>query len=242
MKGSVKMKKLILDAGHGIDTPGKRVPDNSMHEWEFNAKVAYYVSVMLVNYDGVQVQFTHDPTGKVDIPLAKRTDYANRWGADVLVSIHANASGNEWSEANGIETFVYTEASKNSLGLAQLMQKYLIEETGLKDRGVKKENLHMVRETKMPSCLVECGFMTNHKEADLLKSDSYRKKCAAAITKGIVEYLGLKPKVVPVKPKTSEVKSFRLVTGTFTDRVAAEKLADEIHDRYGVIVHVKEEV
>jgi N-acetylmuramoyl-L-alanine amidase len=186
--------KIVLDAGHGYHTPGKRTPDGSMREWEFNSRVADIAKKMLEEYEGVQVQFTHDPKGAIDIPLGKRTYYANNWGADVLVSIHANAAGEEWSSAEGIETYVYTNPSKESLELAQLVQRNLIKETGLKDRGVKKGNLHMVRETKMPAVLAECGFMTNKKEAELLKSDTYRIKCAVAIVNALVEFCKLRPK------------------------------------------------
>jgi N-acetylmuramoyl-L-alanine amidase len=59
---------------------------------------------------------------------------------------------------------------------------------------VKTANFHVLRETKMPAILVECGFMTNREECELLKSDAYRRKCAEAIVAGIVETYGLKPK------------------------------------------------
>lgn len=59
---------------------------------------------------------------------------------------------------------------------------------------MKTANFQVLRETKMPSILVECGFMTNREEAGLLKSDSYRRQCAAAIVAGTAEVYGLKLK------------------------------------------------
>ncbi|MBJ6360443.1 N-acetylmuramoyl-L-alanine amidase [Paenibacillus sp. GCM10012307] len=182
--------KIALDAGHGPATPGKRTPDGSMREFQFNSVVAKYAAELLARCPGVQTLFTHAGDGSRDVPLKERTDRANSWGADLLVSIHANASGDGWSNAEGIETFTYSVPSAASTKLAQAIQSALIAATGLRDRGVKTANFHMLRESKMPSVLVECGFMTNQKEAELLKSDAYRRKCAAAIVSGISEVYG----------------------------------------------------
>lgn len=184
--------KIAIDAGHGINTPGKRVPDGSMREFQFNSAVATYLVAELIKCTGVECIFTHDPSGIKDVSLKERTDLANNKKVDVLISIHANASGDGWSSAEGIETFVYVNPSALSLKLANAVQKALIAATGLRDRGVKQGNLHMVRESDMPAILVECGFMTNQREAGLLKSDAYRRTCAEAIAKGVVEVYGLK--------------------------------------------------
>lgn len=187
--------KIILDAGHGLNTPGKRTPDDSMREFEFNSDVAAIAKELLEAYD-LQIRFAHDPSGKVDISLSDRCKKANTWKADVYISIHANAagSGSGWSSAEGIETYVYTNASCEALTLAANIQNQLIRETCRKNRGVKRANFQVLRETKMPAILVECGFMTNEEEAVLLKSDDYRRKCAEAIVKGIVETYKLKQK------------------------------------------------
>lgn len=186
--------KIAIDAGHGYNTPGKRCPDDSMREWEFNNVVADYVADGLSQYVDVMYKFTHDTTGKADVSLNARTKAANAWPADVLVSIHANASTGSWGVANGIETFVYSLKSADSVKLAKAIQAQLIAKTGRKDRGVKAGNLHMVRESKMPAILVECGFMDNREEAALLKTDAYRRKCAEAIVAGIASVYGLKRK------------------------------------------------
>jgi N-acetylmuramoyl-L-alanine amidase len=190
--------KIMLCAGHGLHTPGKQTPGGSMHEWEFNAATAQYVKDILVNYENVEVLFAHDPTGEVDIPLKKRTDYANQAGADVYVSIHANAAGATWNPAVGIETYVYKTNPASSRKLADVVQKKLIERTGRQNRGVKTADFHVLRETHMPAILCECGFMTNQAEATLLKSADYRIKCAGAIADGLIEVYGLKPKSKPV--------------------------------------------
>lgn len=184
--------KIAIDAGHGPDTPGKRTPDDSMREFHFNSVVARYVRDGLKQYEGVEVLFTHTDDGSRDVPLKERTDKANTWKADVFVSIHANAFGNNWNDANGIETFVYASRPAAAVKLADAVQRAIIRATGRHDRGVKAGDLHVLRETKMTAILVECGFMTNREEAELLQSDEYRRKCATAIVQAISEGYGLK--------------------------------------------------
>ncbi|PLT32561.1 N-acetylmuramoyl-L-alanine amidase [Bacillus sp. V5-8f] len=176
--------KIMLDAGHGYQTPGKRSPDG-MKEYEFNRAVAAYSKLLLDKYNGVEVYFTHSDTE--DVPLFKRIGRANAIGADVFISIHANAFGDgSWNKACGIETFVHTSKPKLALALANSIQSTMAAMTGLPDRGVKTANFQVLRQTKCPAVLVECGFMTNQQEAKLLQSDNYRKLCAKAITTSIL--------------------------------------------------------
>jgi len=186
--------KISLDSGHGINTQGKRTPDG-MHEWEFNSQVAMYAMAELDKYEDIELQRVDDVSGKIDVPLSTRTDKANSWGADVYISVHANAFGTGgWNNTSGIETFTYPTASRESFVLAKLVQDELVKATKRNDRGIKTANFAVLRETSMPAILVECGFMTNKEEATLLKSDSYRKTCASAIVKGLADMYGLKKK------------------------------------------------
>lgn len=188
--------KIILDAGHGYNTPGKRTSDGKMREWEFNNAVALLARELFKKYQNVEVTFTHDVSGKTDVKLEKRTQFANRYGADLFVSIHANGHGNgkEWTDANGIETFVFTSKPKEALELANKIQENLIQATGLKNRGVKTADFWVLKDTDMTAVLIENGFMTNEKEAALLKSEAYRIKCAKAIVEGIVQQYAFKGK------------------------------------------------
>jgi N-acetylmuramoyl-L-alanine amidase len=199
--------RIVIDAGHGPETAGKRSPDGSLREYQFNSAVARYVAdTLLHGYEGVEILMTHDDSR--DVPLKERTDKANAWKADLFVSIHANAAGEGWSAAQGIETYVYTSRPPDAVALANAVQRHLIRATGRPDRGVKTANFHVLRETKMTAILVECGFMTNRQECELLKSDDYRRKCAAAIVAGIVETHGLKPKQPVREPATDEVSAW----------------------------------
>ncbi len=170
--------KIIIDAGHGPATPGKRTPDGRMREFHFNAAVAELVKKQLSTEEH-NVLFSHRPDK--DVPLFERTRFANRSGADLFVSIHANASGEGFNAAEGIESFIYPGASIKTRKIGELLQQSLVMATGRKNRGLKTADFAVLRDTAMPAVLVECGFMTHRTEAALLQTTEYRKRCAHAI-------------------------------------------------------------
>lgn len=199
--------KYLLDNGHGgiIDgvyqTKGKRSfkfkDGKVLYEGEFNRSVVNKVSDKLkdLGIDHVVLVNTQE-----DVSLRKRTDKANRIHArdprTVFISVHANAHGTDWNSANGIDSFYFAKDGRESVNgkkLAAMFQKNLIEYTGRRDRGIKGRNFHVLRETIMPSVLLECGFMTNLDEATLLTTDEYREKVANAIVKTIKEMENNRP-------------------------------------------------
>ena len=184
--------KIAIDDGHGMETAGKRTPafsDGSvMRENEFNRAVVAYLHDELIR-NGFSVVLTSPED--TDTAYATRVQRANEAHADYFVSVHANAFGSGWNDANGVESFVYALNDAKTTSLARCIQHELIQATGLRDRGVKENpTLYVLRKTTMPAVLCECGFMTNKREAKLLKSDAYRKKCAASICKGICAFVG----------------------------------------------------
>ncbi|AIE61317.1 N-acetylmuramoyl-L-alanine amidase [Bacillus methanolicus] len=187
--------KIMLDAGHGYSTEGKRSPDG-LREYEFNRAVANYARDLLQDYENVAIYFAH--SDQKDVPLQERTDKANKLKVDCYAAIHANANGNNWNDAGGIETYVHISKPLEATKLAKKIQHNLVVSTGLRDRGVKTADFHVLRETNMTAVLIECGFMTNRQEAKLLRSDTYRKTCAKAIVKSIADHFDLKKK--PIHP------------------------------------------
>ena len=225
--------KVMLDAGHGYNTAGKRSIDG-MREYEFTRKVAAFASEMLSGYQNVTVYFAHSDSR--DVPLQERTNAANRLNVDTYVSIHANAYGTTWNDANGIETYVYTTNHQETYQLAQKVQSNLVALTGLRNRGVKTANFHVLRETRMPAILCECGFMTNRNEAALMRTDSYQRNCAQAIVNGLAaQYHLTKNQTAPTPPPTSTPtppsnptplpKSglFKVQAGAFSERSNADE-------------------
>ena len=186
------MIKISIDDGHGAETAGKRTPKFAdgtiMKENEFNKIVAGYLEVALKRCGFAVVQTSPENN---DVPLSVRAKRANHANSDLHISVHANAAGTGWNNANGIETFVCDMGDKKTVQAAKYIQKEMVQATGLHDRGVKENpNLYILNSTKMPAVLVECGFMTNKKEAKLLRSDSYRRTIAEAICKGVCAYFG----------------------------------------------------
>lgn len=211
--------KIVLDAGHGPNTPGKRSPDG-MREFEFNSKVAEYMKDELSQYKNVDVIFTHE--NDRDVPLSERTDEANRKNVDVFFSIHANAFKGQMSLHGGIETYVYTSNPKEATELAKEVQNNLVEETGLQDRGVKSANFHVLRETKMTAILVEHGFMDSKIDLPKLKSDKFRRACATSNVKALADFYGLKKKPQHL---------YKVQVGAFANKDNAERLADDLEKK-----------
>ncbi|KKI92829.1 cell wall hydrolase [Bacillus sp. SA1-12] len=218
--------KMMIDAGHGYETPGKRSVDG-MREYEFNRAVAEEMKDQLALYEGVSVLYSH--SDRRDVPLSERTAKANREHVNLFVSIHANAhwNGREWTSAAGIETYVYLSKPRTAYQLAKNVQACLVKHTYRKDRGVKTANFHVLKETKMTAILVECGFMTNKTEASLLRSAAYRLTCARAIVTGIVTTYNLKKKTIDPSDKVL----YKVQTGAFAEKENALQLAVELEKK-----------
>ena len=172
--------KVVIDAGHGGEDPG--APSVTGH-WEksFNLAVARKVYKLLEQDSRITPYMTR--SGDEYIGLYERAGYANDLGADLFISIHANRYTNSVS---GVETY-YNRAE--SLKLAEVLHRHLVKATGLPDRSVRKANFVVIRETTMPAVLLECGYLSNEKDANLLFTESVQDRIAAEIVAGIIEYL-----------------------------------------------------
>lgn len=202
------MFKIAIDAGHGMNTPGKRTPSGE-REWSFNNKVAVAVIAKLNMYQNVQILRLDDATGKTDIPLKTRTDRANAWKADVLVSCHHNAYTGKWGSHGGVETYTFSGASQNSRDVATLIHPLVVKAMGLRDRGRKSMNLHMLRESKMPAILVEGGFMDSTTDIGAIRNDLRLKMQGEGIGQGLAAYFNLKLKVNSSTLPASTVYQYR---------------------------------
>ncbi|MDC3412509.1 N-acetylmuramoyl-L-alanine amidase family protein [Terrihalobacillus insolitus] len=189
------MVKVAIGAGHGGFgvTPGKRTPDGE-YEWNFNNKVVKSAIEHLNEYENVEVLRVDDPSGKTDVPLQERTDKANAWGADIYISDHHNANTGSWGDWTGTETYTYEGNWNEAEKLAKLVQNKVLGAYGLADRGLKKANFHVLRETTMPAILIEGGFMDSTIDIKNLRNDQILKNAGKAIAEGVAEYFGLKKK------------------------------------------------
>lgn len=191
-------KTVCLDPGHGVESPGKCSPDKSYYEHEFALDMGRRIQAHLERC-GIRVVLTrtdeHCPTGKADTnDLLKRVAISDAAGADLFVSLHSNASGNEWSNASGL--MIYTSAGPETASRNVAAKAVLARMTaaGVELRGsplVHDMELVVTRKTAAPAMLIEYGFHTNRTEVVLLKKSSYRAKLAEATAKGVCDFLGV---------------------------------------------------
>lgn len=176
-------KLIVLDAGHGAKDPGAKGVTGKL-EKDFNLAIVLKTAELLKRESGIDVVLTRSDDTYLE--LRERAAVANGLNADMFISVHANASTN--ASVSGTETYYQRDGSK---ALAGIMQKYLVQATGLSNRGVRYGNFHVIRETKMPAVLLEAGYLSNRGDEALLYTEATQNKIAEGIVKGIKEYFGL---------------------------------------------------
>lgn len=180
--GSLSGLKLVVDAGHGGKDPG--ASGNSIIEKEVTLDVAQRLRTKLES-EGATVLMTRDSDSYPT--LSDRVNFANNQHADSFVSVHVNTSSS--SSASGTETYwnsLYFGAQ--SKALAYSIQNQLYQKMATVDRGVKQADFYVIKNTQMPSVLVELAFLSNLSDARKLADPVYRDRATQAIFQGIVDY------------------------------------------------------
>lgn len=204
------MSKIIaISAGHGYNTAGKRclkkLDANETREWFLNDRIADKVETELVNDYDCKVLRLDDTTGKKDIALSTRVKTANNAKADIYVSIHHNAGING---GNGGGTLVYHYNDVVSEAKALRMYDKVIAQTNLVGNRSNKipvgNGLYEINQTSMVCLLLENGFMDSAVDVPIILSEEHAKKTATGIVNFLVSELGLKKKVVEVKPTVTQ--------------------------------------
>jgi len=176
--------RVVVDPGHGGPDPGA-VGIEGLRETDVVLDVAIQVA-QLLQARGVQVLLTR--TTEVDVDLPPRVALANSSGADLFVSLHANALTMERPDVNGIETFFFQGG--RSTELARIVQERLLAVSpGTPDRGARPGRFFVIRRTVMPSVLAEMGFVTGEIDAPRLADPSFRRRLAEAVAGAILSYL-----------------------------------------------------
>lgn len=179
------MVKIYVDAGHGGSDPGAQA--NGIKEKDITLKIAKKIQSYLGEYKGVSVKMSR--TNDSFPSLNDRTNEANSWGADLFLSIHINSGGGA-----GYEDYIYTTLSDSSqtAKIRDAIHAAVLKQNGLSDRGKKKDNLHVLRESQMDAILTENGFIDNASDAAKMKDQSWINKVARGHVNGIANYYGLK--------------------------------------------------
>lgn len=184
IQDSVNQDKLIvIDAGHGGKDPGALGTKTQEKVIALRASELLKTELQKLGYKVYMTRSTDEYVGLYD-----RAAMANDLSATLFVSIHMNAFTNP--NTSGVEVLYANESLSSDKGLAQSIQKELISSLGAVDRGVKAmPRLVVLKETLMTSVLCELGFITNPNEQEKLMTDAYLIKAAAAMAKGISNFL-----------------------------------------------------
>lgn len=189
---------VVIDAGHGGIDPGK-VGVNGALEKEINLSIAMRLKDLLE-----QNEVTVVMTREEDKDLASETA-SNRKNEDlrarvqliaetapiVVVSIHQNSYPEE--EVDGAQVFYYSGSEEGKL-LGTIIQEQLRKEIDNENHRIAKANkdYYLLKRSSSPAVIVECGFLSNYKEAELLATKEYQEKVAFAIHLGILQYIKTK--------------------------------------------------
>lgn len=172
---------IMLDAGHGGKDPGS-IGINGEEEQDLTLQFTQAVADKLQN-DGATVLLTRSANSYVSLQDRMRINDA--YTVDAFISLHFNAA--LLNSANGISTHYYEDGPDQQL--AQSIQNALKKHTSLKDRGVRQDNYHVLRENNTVSTLVELGFITNPYDLQVIKSSQNPEEVADAIAEGLRNYL-----------------------------------------------------
>lgn len=235
------MFKLVLDAGHGLYTAGKRCDvrfdPNQTREWTLNSRICNKIEALLKSYDGYDLMRVDDVTGKNDIDLTVRTNNANKFNADFYLSMHHNAGVNGGS-GGGVVAFVYPNVDAKTKSWQTDLYNAIIKYTGLKGNRatpIAQADFHVLRETYMPAVLIEAGFMDSKTDVPIILAEDFADKVAKACVEVIVAKGGLTKKKVEQPAETGKI--YRVQVGAYSVKANAEKMQAKLKaDGYDAII------
>ena len=189
---------ILIDPGHGIDTPGKRSPDGKFLEYLWNRQIA---DLLLDRFMTMGIDASLVVTETNDISLATRVQRINKVcskvGASnvILLSIHSNAAGDgsKWMSAQGWSCYTSKGETKSDV-IAECL--YDAFETEFAEKKIRKdmsdgdrdleENFYVLQKSKCPAVLLENFFYDNREECAWLLKDETKERIADAIVKGVI--------------------------------------------------------
>ena len=228
------MVKIYLDAGHGGIDSG--AVGNGLKEKNIVLDLAQRIENILEEYKGVQV--AHTRATDIFFTLNQRTARANQWGADVFISLHNNASTDK--SAKGFETYIYNgSVGADTVAFQNVLHQEIIRKIGrdVNDRGKKRANFHVLRESNMKAILCENLFVSNSSNAALLKQTSFLDRIAQAYVIGLEKFYGLER---IIRPPTEKSKVYQVIAGTYENYDNAENQVKRlINDGYNAYIQDK---
>ena len=170
--------RVVIDPGHGGDDRGGRT--GKVYEKHLALDTALRLEHYLLA-SGYRVTMTRK--SDTFISLSRRAAIGNRYRGSIFVSLHYNYT---WKRSvSGLETYYYSAKSRP---LAEAIQDGMLRRVKASNRGVKFGRYHVLRASRNPAVLVECGFVSNYRERSRMKKGPYRDAVARGIAEGIANY------------------------------------------------------
>ena len=203
--------KLALDAGHGMDTSGRRclksLDPEEHREWWLNDRVCRYIAQAAEEYEGFETMRVDDVTGEEDVTMSERCRRANAWGADLYYSAHHNA-GINGGKGGGVVAYSLNEGTRGAMWRDELYGA-IVGETGLVGNRASPKatgNLYVLSNTAMPAVLVEHGFMDSPADVPVILREDYAAAVGRAVADCIAKRHGLEKRLAePQEPENNQV-------------------------------------
>ncbi|MBA4602494.1 N-acetylmuramoyl-L-alanine amidase family protein [Thermoactinomyces mirandus] len=181
---------VVIDPGHGGKDQG--ASGFGLAEKNVVLSISQRINHFFGQYEGVSVSLTRWDDRFLE--LSERADFANARKCDLFLSIHNNAAS---ESASGFETFIHPNAASRTAQYQNILHSAVmnyLKQYNIKDRGKKRANFAVLRETTMPAVLIENLFITNQKENQLLRDPKFLDGLAEAVVEGVAKIFGLKKK------------------------------------------------
>lgn len=175
---------VVIDAGHGGKDTGTYAKNGDWDEKDFNLDFVKKVEESW-KYENIKLYFSR--LEDTEVTLVERVNFANDLKADLFVSLHCNSS--DENSGNGLEVlYKNNEYATDSRRFAKKCLEALVETTGFLNRGLLKGNrIYIIRNAKMPTVLLELGFLSDSNDLDYLSDEGNRKEIAETICQVIWE-------------------------------------------------------
>jgi len=192
---------IALDAGHGINTSGKRCDKrfdpSQTREWWLNDRVVRYTTELLDEYDCTVIR-CDDPTGIEDVTMKNRCKKANSGKADVLICVHHNGGGGK-----GVVVYRYKKSDVKTEELQKNIYNSVItanSNRGNRSNPMPENEFYMCKYSNMPCAYLENGFMDNAIDTPMIITDTYAKNTAQGIVNALIAWGKLGKKVIKIDP------------------------------------------
>lgn len=215
-------KIIVIDAGHGGKDSGANA--NGLYEKNINLTIARLVKEKLDSqFIGHETKLTR--AKDKFISLIERSRFSNRFKTDLFVSIHVNAGG-----GTGFESYIFNGGgvSRNTITAQNVIHAEIMKMINVRDRGKKKANFSVLRETRASAILTENLFIDRKTDVNKLKDSKFLNDLAQGHVNGIARHLKLEKKKVP---KINKKVFYRVVTGSFNNKVNAEKRVKDLEKK-----------